>query len=150
MKKLIQLLFGLGVVIYCGACSSLTKDLLKDPEVEVVSVGLDEVTASAISLRLKLNVKNPNAIPLNIERVTYALNFDGEKVTDGTVKDGIKIPASGENTVEIPLTFGFNSVGNVVKGLFTKEYTKPYKLSGTAQIGIFAIPFNKEGELKLR
>lgn len=150
MKKIISLFIGLSAILTLGACSSFTKDLLKDPEVEVTSLGLEEVTTSAISLRVKLNVKNPNAIPLKIGRVDYALNFDGEKVTNGTVKDGIDIPANGENSVEIPLTFGFNSLGNVVKGFFTKDYSKPYKLSGTAQIGVFAIPFNKEGELKLK
>lgn len=149
MKKLICILLGLTTIFGLSACGTIGEKLLKDPEVEVVGLGVDDVSASEVSVRLKLNVKNPNGIPLKVGRVTYALNFAGDKVTEGEVKEGVSVPANGSNTVELPLKFAYNSVGNVLKGLFTQKFSKTYELKGTAQVGMFAIPFSKKGEVDL-
>lgn len=149
MKKIVCILLGMSAVLSMGGCGTLGGKLLRDPEVQVAGFGLDEVSMREVAVRLKLNVKNPNSVPLKLGKVTYALNFAGEQVTQGEVKEGVNVPANGENTVEIPLRFAYNSVGNVLKGLFTQNFTRDYELKGTAQVGLFAIPFSKKGEVEL-
>ncbi len=145
--------FGLSVLIFVLAginsgCSSLTKDLLKDPEVKVTDFQVTGVSLEDVSVNLLLNVKNPNPIPVKLDQVQYTLNFSGEKVTEGSLDKGLDIPASGENTVSMPLKFKYSSVGNIISSLLKNTFTKEYELNGTAKMGIFNVPFSKKGEVK--
>ena len=135
------------VVIFCG-CSSLTKDLLKDPEVKVIEFKVTNVTLEDVAIAVQMNIKNPNPIPLKLDSVTYALKFSGEQVTEGIFDQGISVPASGENNVTVPFKFKYSSVGNLITSLFNNTFTKEYELDGSAKLGIFSIPFNQKGEVK--
>lgn len=149
MKNTIMLAWASTFLLLFSSCANLTKDLLKDPEVSIVDFNLTGITAQAVSMDLKLNVKNPNPIPLNLDSVTYALNLSGEKVTEGTFDKGISVPASGEGQVTVPLNFNFNSVGNLLSGIMNRSFKKDYELTGSAKMGIFSIPFQKKGEVNL-
>jgi LEA14-like dessication related protein len=98
---------------------------------------------------LNLNVKNPNSIPINIDSVSYVLNFSGEKVTDGTLDKAIRLSAGGESQVSVPLKFKFNSIGNLLSGLFNNSKSRQYELTGFVKLGLFSIPFEKKGEVSL-
>ncbi|WP_374075710.1 LEA type 2 family protein [Bdellovibrio bacteriovorus] len=146
MKKSIYfLIFVLTVMV---SCSSLTKNLLKDPEVSVVGLNVSEVTGQDALVNVKLNVKNPNPVPLRLGKVTYSLTVSGQDVTEGEFKDGIDIPSQGENAVVIPLRFKYNTVGNLVSGILKGTLSKEYELKGSAQMGLFSIPFTQKGELE--
>lgn len=136
--------------VLISSCSSLTKDLLKDPEVNITNVALESVSAKDLLIHLKLNIKNPNPIPISLSKVSYALQFSGKKVTEGIFDQGIKIPASGEGDVTVPLKFEYNAIGGLIDGFFKKTLTKDYELNGSAQFGIFSIPFTQKGELKIK
>lgn len=146
MKKSIYFL--IFVVTVMVSCSSLTKNLLKDPEVSVVGLNVSEVTGQDALVNVKLNVKNPNPVPLRLGTVTYALTVSGQDVTEGVFKNGIDIPSQGENVVVIPLRFKYNTVGNLVSGILKGTLTKEYELKGSAQMGLFSIPFTQKGELE--
>ncbi len=127
----------------------LSEQLLKDPEVKVVDFSIKEVTLSDISIDVKVNVKNPNAVALNLDQLSYDLSFSGEHVTEGTLKQGMKVPASGANDILVPVKFKYKSLGNLLSGLMGKGLSKEYELKGTAMLGIFSIPFSKKGEISL-
>lgn len=130
------------------ACSSLTKDLLKDPEVKVIDLQVTDVTLQDVSIAVQMNIKNPNAIPLKLDQVTYALKFSGEQVTAGVFDQGINVPARGEGNVTVPFKFKYSSVGNLITSLFNNTFTREYELDGAAKLGVFSIPFNQKGEVK--
>lgn len=131
-------------------CESLTKNLLKDPEVTVLNVDVTDITMSEISLSVNLNVKNPNSIPLKLDRVTYQLAISGDTVTEGTMTEGLQVPAAGENNLRLPLKFKFSTVAGILQGLMQDSFTKEYELKGSAQLGVFSIPFSKRGEVQLK
>ncbi len=141
------------LVLICGlliGCESLTKSFLKDPEVTVVGVDVTDITMSEISLSVNMNVKNPNSIPLRLDRVTYQFNISGDTVTEGTMTDGLQVPAGGENNLRLPLKFKFSTISGILQGLMQSSFTKEYELKGSAQLGIFSIPFSKRGEVQLK
>lgn len=145
MKLIIVILFTFGLT----GCESLTKSFLKDPEVNVVEVKVVNINMSDISFAVTLNVKNPNGLELSLGKVTYELNLSGETVTEGTFSEGFKVPAFGQNNVIVPLKFKFKSVGNILSGIINRSFTKEYELKGTAQLGIFSIPFSKKGKVNI-
>ena len=133
-----------------SGCAGLTQNLLKDPEVSILDFNLTGVSSEELSMDLNLNVKNPNPIPINLDKVTYALNFSGEQVTEGVFDKGISVPASGENKVTVPIKFKVNSIAHLMQGFINRSFTKDYELSGSAKLGIFSIPFSKKGEINLK
>lgn len=143
-----KIFLALTLSLLLSSCAYLTKDLLKDPEVNVIDFKVTNVTLEDVSVAVKMNIKNPNAIPLKLDEVSYALKFSGNDVTEGNFKDGVSIPASGQNDVTVPLKFKYSSVGSVISSLFKNTFTKEYEIAGTAKLGIFSIPFNKKGEVK--
>lgn len=137
-------------VFLLSGCESLTKGLLKDPEVTILNVDVTAISFSDISLSVKMNIRNPNVVALNLDRVTYELNVSGDNVTEGTLNEGIKIPASGQSNLTIPMKFKLTSVANALQGMLDGSFTKQYELKGHAQFGIFSIPFSKKGEVHLK
>jgi LEA14-like dessication related protein len=129
------------------SCSTLT---LKDPQVEVTRVDVANVSAKDMTLNLKLKVDNPNSIPLNLDKVTYALKFAGNAVTEGTVDQKVIVPANGVGEVVIPLKFQYQMLDSLLGALLNKSATKNYELNGSAQLGILSIPFSKKGEVNLQ
>lgn len=143
-----KLFFAVLATLVLSSCASLTKDLIKDPEVKVIDFSVTNVTLEDVSIAVKMNIKNPNPIPLNLDQVTYALKFSGKDVTEGTFSEGIKVPASGENNVTVPLKFKYSSLNSLVSSLFNNTFTKEYEINGSAKLGIFNIPFSEKGEVK--
>ncbi len=136
-------------LFFLSSCASLTGDLLKDPTVSVKSLNVTNFSLQDVSLDLELAVDNPNPIPLSLNQITYALNFSGEQVTSGTFDKGVEIPASGSNTVVVPLNFKYQSLGNLLVSALNKRLSKDYDLSGAVKLGIFSVPFSKKGTIKL-
>lgn len=141
---LLVTLFAVGIL---SGCESLTKSLLKNPEVTVMNVKVTDINLAEISLAVMMNIKNPNPVALHLNKVTYELNVAGENVTEGVLNEGLQVPASGQNDLTLPLKFKLNSVGNILQGLLQSSFTKEYELKGTVQLGIFSIPFSKKGEV---
>jgi LEA14-like dessication related protein len=143
-----KLVLVLTAALYLSSCAYLNQNFLKDPEVNVVDFKVTHVTLEDISVAVKMNIKNPNAIPLKLDEVSYTLKFSGNEVTEGHFKDGVNIPASGQSDVTVPLQFKYSSVSSVISSLFKNTFTKEYEIAGTAKFGVFSIPFNKKGEVK--
>jgi LEA14-like dessication related protein len=142
--------FVLVTALFLSGCASLTRDLLKDPEVKILDFSVANITAESVSVNVKLNVNNPNPIPLKLDQVGYNLKLSGQQVTEGTFDQGVDIPASGASDVVIPLTFKFNAVGSLIQSFLKKTITKEYEITGSAKLGLFSIPFNKKGEINLK
>lgn len=143
------IIFLFTVTSLLASCSTLTKKLIKDPEVKVVGVSFKEMTTEDMVVDLKLNVYNPNALSLDLKKVTYGLSFSGQRVTQGQSEQNIPIKAHANNEVVIPLKFKYNALVSLVKGFFTNTLTKNYELNGTVEVGILSIPFQKQGELEI-
>ncbi len=129
------------------SCSMLS---LKDPQVNVTNVDVANVSPQDLTLNLKLKIDNPNGIPINLDKVNYALKFAGKQVTEGTVDQKVSIPAKGAGEVVVPLKFEFKMLDSVLSGLLNNSMKKDYELNGSAQLGILSIPFNKKGEVNLK
>lgn len=143
--KLLSVLF----FLLSSSCAMLNQGMnLKDPEVNVTDFSVTDVTMEDVAVNLLLNVKNPNAVALKLDQISYALNFSGNQVTEGIIDKGLNIPAAGEGNVVIPLKFKYGSFGNVLSSIMKNTYSKDYELIGSAKFGLFSIPFRKKGEVQ--
>jgi LEA14-like dessication related protein len=140
--------FVLSAVFFYTSCSSVGRQLVKDPEVKVVNFNITDISLQDISLDIVMNVKNPNPMPIKLDQISYNLKFSGEQVTEGVLSQGVNIPASGQSDVTVPLKFKYSSLGNLVTSLFKNTFKREYELEGRAKLGLFSIPFSKKGEVQ--
>jgi LEA14-like dessication related protein len=131
-----------------SSCASFTKGLVQDPEVKVLDFSITNLTMQDVAVNVKMNVKNPNPLPINLDKINYNLKFSGQQVTEGVFDQGVTIPASGENTVTVPLKFNYNSINSLMSGIFKNTFAKDYELTGSVKMGLFSIPFTQKGEVK--
>lgn len=153
MRNTKRISIGLLVAALCAGffytgCSSIGKQLVKDPEVKVVDFDITDISLQDVSLNIVMNVKNPNPVPIKLDQISYNLKFSGEQVTEGVLSKGVNIPASGQSDVAVPLKFKYSSIGNLVTSLFKNTFKREYELEGRAKLGIFSIPFSKKGEVQ--
>lgn len=132
------------------SCSSLTKNFLKDPEVKVLDLAITNISPQDISVDAKLNINNPNPIPIHISKITYGLNFSGQNVTEGIFDEGVQVPSQGAADVIIPLKFKYSAINSLIEGFMKKNLSKDYELTGAVDMGLFSIPFNKKGQIDLK
>ncbi len=132
-----------------SGCALLTKDL-KDPEVKFMDLSVSNMTADTVDLDLKLNVKNPNDVDLEVNKITYGLMVSGKPATEGVFAKGAKVVANGQSDLVIPLKFKYSTLGDILKSLVSQNFNKEYELKGAVDLGFISIPFTKKGEIKLK
>ena len=145
MKKI----FFFSLLTCLVACSQLSKSLVKDPEVKVADVKVQEIGLSSVKLAVKLDVLNPNPVAIRLDQIDYALKIAGAEVTKGSLDQGVSLEAKQNNVVIVPLQFTYNSAGQALRALMGASQDKTYEVAGNAKFGLFTIPFNKKGEINL-
>ncbi len=131
------------------SCAHLTKNL-KDPEIKFVDLSVSDFSADTVALDLKLNVKNPNDVDLEVNKITYGLLVSGKPATEGVFAKGTKIRAKGQADLVIPLKFKYATLGDILKSLVSQNLNKEYQLNGAVDLGFVSIPFTKTGAIKLK
>lgn len=140
----LALLLMLPLVAGCA----LSGKLLEKPTVSLEEVSARDTNLTGTTLVFRLNLKNPNAIDLPLDDLTYQVFLNGNFFAEGRTDKKVRIPARGESDVEIPLAVQYTKVlsglGRVLRG-----EDMDYRLKGDAKFAAFSIPFEKAGDLKL-
>ena len=137
------------VVFALFGCASLVQSFVKEPKVSFASAQVRDANADGATLVIGLNIENPNGIALTVDKLTYALELGGRKVATATVDKIASVAAHTTSKIEIPVPFRYNQVFASILDLISKG-TAGYKVVGSAQIGIFNLPFDHSGDVKLR
>ncbi len=126
------------------------------PSVSLRSLDVQQLSLSGAKLLMQLEVDNPNAFSLLLQRLDYGLKLNGYDVGGGLVKQGVKIGQEGRGTVSLPLAVDFNQVGmGLYKALLGQGIQ--YDLSGSMDasssnplLEAFRIPLDKQGRVGLK
>lgn len=140
------LLFGM---VALAGCSSLVEAVLEKPRVQFYGVQVRDANADGATAVIMLDVENPNNVSLTVDRMTYALELGGRSIAQAEVKEFATLKARETSRVEIPVPFKYNAVFSSVLDLL-RSGTAAYRVTGEARIGIFALPFQHSGDVKLK
>lgn len=130
-------------------CASLVQSLVKEPKVSFASIAVRDAKSDGATAVITLNVENPNGISLTVDRLDYALELGGHTVAQAQVEKIATIEAHTTSKVEVPVPFRYDQVFASIIDLITKG-TAAYKVNGSARIGLFTLPFDHTGEVKIR
>ena len=129
---------------------------LKLPSIGFGKLKMDKIRLTGADLTLNIKIKNPNAISFILKDMNYKLNVAGTEWINSNMTQSMSIDAKNENTIEIPISLNFLSMGQSVYNLLKGDHTLKYNLIGSAELGSslsllndFEIPFNQTGETKI-
>lgn len=131
-----------------SSCGILNKDIAK-PKAQVMDVVVDSFDSEKLALVFDVQVYNPNDFELKISSLDYKVQISGRQLTEGKMNSGLKLPANGNVLLKVPLNFRLSDLFASISEVLSKR-SAPYTFTGSANIGLFKIPFDKTGELKLR
>ncbi len=147
-KLLAVVALSFGLIGLLG-CQSLVESVLEKPQVQFHSVAVRDATKDGATAVIAIDVTNPNGVTLTVDELNYALEIGGREVAKAEVKEIAKLQARSTSRVEIPVPFQYSQVFSSVMDLITKG-TAAYKVRGEARVGLFTLPFDHGGDLKLR
>lgn len=127
------------------SCSNLKK-VIESPKIKLKDVQVKNLGGKEAELYVILSVQNPNNIDFDVKNVNYTLDINSKKVTSGTLKEKVLVKAKETTIVTLPLMIKYTDIISSVFLLMKKEGL-PYKVQGSAEIGPFTIPFDKDGSL---
>lgn len=136
-----------------GACSSA----LQEPEVKLDGISIGSVGFDGGTLRVRLNVINPNSFGLQAEGLDYLIEVAeedaGESAWDtlsaGRFDERITVEADDSAFVEIPIRFRYRDLGGALGSLLATG-SFDYRISGRVQLREplrRELPFRRTGNI---
>jgi LEA14-like dessication related protein len=145
--QLLRTLTILGATLLAAACATLSYDW-QPPEVQLRSIQPERIGMDQQTLRVGLNLKNPNDRTLPINAMTYKLSLAGTQLAEGGGKLDKQIPAFGEAPVEVSVVADAAKALGMLPMLALKSGPIGYQISGTVTVaGIVPIPYRYSGEI---
>lgn len=130
-------------------CSSLFSAVLEEPKVALHSVQVRDNRADGATAVVAVNVENPNRIAITVDRLEYSLEMGGKEIAKAGIDNFARVEAKSTAKIEIPVPFLYATVVSSLLDLVQKG-TSSYKVKGMAKVGIFNLPFEHTGDVKLR
>ncbi len=87
------------------------------PKVTLSEIEVKHVSMVALSLEIAIKVDNPNDFDLKLKNLKYDMVASEVKLADGTYREEITIPASGNTIVKLPVAVDPNHAIKLIKHL---------------------------------
>jgi LEA14-like dessication related protein len=120
------------------------------PEVGVRSVQAIALQGTTAIIDLTLDVRNPGALALPLQKLRFALRFNDLDVAKGASTAPVTIPAQQHALVPVQVTVDSATLLTLLATL-PPDGTVTYRIQGTAEIGqtMLQIPFAQAGVVQL-
>lgn len=152
-RSIIKLFSGFFVGCFAAfsltGCQTFIESVLQKPKVDFHSVTVRDANKDGATAIIALDVANPNSISLTVDQLDYALSIGGRDVAKAEVANIAKLLPEATTRVEIPVPFKYNEIFSSVLDLISKG-SAAYKVTGSARVGLFTLPFDHGGDLNLR
>ena len=131
------------------ACARFT---FQEPTAQLVAVEVAGLGLEGGSLRLLLNVHNPNAYDLRTTRIAVGIDLEGTHFGDVAIADAVALPAGTTTPIRIPLAFTWGGIGTGARSLLGRGSVR-YGLTGQLTVGTplgdRTVPVRRTGEVTL-
>ncbi len=135
-------------VTMLSACASISA-YKEAPRVSLVSIEPKDIELLEQRFGIRLRIMNPNAVPIPVEGLSYALEINGREFAYGVSRQAVSIPAYGETTLDVEVVSSFLKVMQQLQQLQGTDGKLTYRLSGNIGLANSPanLPFDYHGEL---
>lgn len=152
------LTLGVPSALTCGALATLSACSVKvePPTLAPRAVHVVGVNAQALTLRVAVDVTNPNSFPLIAHAITGDVWVDGTNLGKGAATLDSRVPANGQSTVSSTVVLPWSNLAALASKLLAQGpkgagRPLPFTFRGLAKIGgeklNTDVPFEAAGEL---
>lgn len=152
-RRAVALIVATAALSTSTGCATLMASV-EAPQLSLTNVQMLSSTLLEQRYRLTLRVNNPNAVPLPISGMSYAVKFAGVDFASGVTPNPFRIPARGEHLVDIDVS---TNLLRTAQQLMTVLRSDPdnlsYELNGSVDVDlplVGSVPFSKSGVVALR
>jgi len=110
-------------------CATFKYTSFERPHVQLESVSVTGLGLSGGSLRLELDVYNPNEYAVRGSAFRGRLKLEGTQFGEILFDRGFELPAQAHTTLEVPMQFTWEGVGAAARGLLARGSVS-YELGG--------------------
>ncbi|CAA0112988.1 Uncharacterised protein [Zhongshania aliphaticivorans] len=132
-----------------AACASFNP--IEKPRVAITNLNMAPGNGFQQKLLVGLQLDNPNSFAVNLGRLRYTLELQGQSLAGGSLNEAISLPANGQTQLVVPVEVNLLSgIGVLSKILGNLQSDLDYKLSLTAAVtnfGLGDITINKVGKV---
>jgi len=128
----------------------------KTPSVKLANMSVGKMSFSGAEVGVQLEVNNPNAFSLALDKLDYRLKVNGAQWFDGVQNNVGNIKANGKSIINLPLSLNFMDLGSGLFSVLSGGKALNYDIQGTlgatssnALIGAFQLPINQQGAVNL-
>jgi len=152
-KRTVMLAVCLIGVVLLASCAQLAQRLaIINCKYAFKDVAPMEFRTTSMDLKLSIQVDNPNAVDVILDRLGFDFFVNDSKVFEGLMEEGLNIPTKSTSVLDHVIKISYLKAGiAVVKAI--KEKKAAYKLTGKAYyntpVGELAFPVEiTKGEIK--
>lgn len=120
------------------------------PQVSLRSIDAVRIAGPEATLDLTLRVVNTGPLALPLHKLRFTLSLSGIDIGQGESTAPVDIPAGGAAHIPVRLVVQGPTLVQVLLTLPGND-TLPYRIAGTAEIGLtlLQIPFSQDGVVRL-
>lgn len=146
LRILVSLAATAALTVGVSSCS-LLQLAVRQPEVKLDQVRVVDPRFLEATLMFDLNVTNPNTTALKIDGIDYKLVLNDRQFAEGVYDQVTELPGEQTVKVSLPIKVEYARVFDSLMSALQKPESK-YMIQGSARLGLFTIPFSKEGSIK--
>ena len=125
------------LLLASGGCSFLraaTGIGLQRPTLTFESWAPEQLDLDGVTIALHYRLDNPNDFGLDLRRLDYRLEVEGQQVAEGQLPAGIQLRAGGATPVSFPVRLRWRDIPNFLDLLVTRSELN-YRVTGNAGVG---------------
>ena len=126
------------------------------PKISLKTLSLTKLNYSGATLALSLEVDNPNAFSVGLDRLNYDFTVNGKRWLSGNSNALGNVAQQQQSVITLPITLNFMEMGSSLYGLLKGGQDLNYSLNGKLDassdhslIGNFDMPFADSGKIRL-
>lgn len=146
-RQRIHFLFFLLFILTNLSCQQILKATLRDPQVKVTSVQINDLDTLGIKMTIELEVINPNTISLRIDELSYELFIGTESIIKGATLEKTQLLPDKKTIINLPLKLDYRSTFAAFDLIAIKGISD-YEVKGYAKSGFISYPYSKKGQFQ--
>lgn len=137
-KKIIILLLCFAVII--ASIGLYYYNAIHRLRIRLVDVGLGTVGVTSAEIKLKIEVQNPNALPVYIPSLDFDVYVNDQHLANGYL-GAFTVGGGGRHQKWVSLTFSYIDVATTLVNLIINHETVTVRVDGSANFFLVSIPF---------
>jgi LEA14-like dessication related protein len=138
----------LALILFGTQCAAV----FRNPELQFRAIRINSLGIDGASLDILVDVYNPNAYGLGVERLSYDLMIENVHWGVGSTDLPIALDAGRSTTVRLPLQISWSRLGDVGRDALrtgSVNYGVSGEMTVATSIGSRSVPFSKSGRFSV-